>query len=206
MPAARPRGGGGTSAPARSCARGLDLALEVAPLADASLGHAPAGGPLGQEGGSALGARLRDRSLPDHERARGIGRAAVEDTPAPAAPGHELTLAVGLGTGDAQGHRLGGLALRVAGAGDELSVAAVLDDHRLAARGTDLVGGLVRRALVAAEVPGVAAIRIGGAGQELAEAAPALQEGLAAFGARLTRLGSRLDVAHLLLGPPQIGL
>src|SRR3972149_3649929 len=63
--------------------------------------------------------------------------------PAPGAPLDELARAPGLGARDAERHRLGRPALGVPGAGDELAEAAVLDDHRLAARRARLVGRLV---------------------------------------------------------------
>ena len=204
--AAPPRDSGGTAAQLGHAPGRLDLALEVAPRAHAPPHDATARRPLGQERRPALRTGLRHGVLPDRERAGGIGGAAVEDAAAPATPGHELARASRLGARDPQGDRLGGLALGITRARDEPAVAAVLDDHRLAAGRARLVGGLVGGALVPAQIAGVAAVGIGRARQELAEAAPALEQGLAAIGAGLPRLRPDLDVAHLLLGAAQFGL
>src|SRR5437899_1004826 len=112
---------------------------------------------------------------------------------------HELA-ALALGTRDAQRHRLGGLALRVDRAGDELAEAAVLHHPRPLAGRALLVGRLLLRPLGARQVPLVLALRVGRAGDELAEAAPALLERLAAVRARLPGLHAALELRHLLLG------
>src|SRR5688572_10721093 len=139
---------------------------------------------LGDEWGAALGAGLSHRARPHREGALGVVRARVEGLAPLAAPLDQL--AAVLGTGDAERHRLGGLALGIARAGHELSEAAVLDHHRLAAGRAELVGGLVGGPLAAAQVLGELALRIGGAREELPEAPPLLHQGLAAVGTGLT--------------------
>src|SRR3989441_13222898 len=181
----------------RSCDRDLDLPLEVAPLAHASPEHAAARGALGRERGAALRARLHDGPLPDDERTVRVGRATEEHAAPSRAALDELSRAPRLRARDAEGHGLRGLALRVARARDELPEAPVLDDHRLAARRAQLVGGLVFGALVPRQVPFVLALRIGRAGDELPVPAPPLDQPLAALGALLPGRGADLDVTPL---------
>src|SRR5215510_9806232 len=164
----------------RSRDGGSDLFPVIALTADAlarplsALGH-----PLGEERRPALRARLGHRPRPRRELAVGILVAGVEGFAAPAPAFHELAFAAGLGTGDAEGDGLGRLALGIARAGDEFPEAAMLDDHRLAARRAGLVGHLVGGLLAATQVLGVLAVRIAGAREELAEAAPLLEHGRA---------------------------
>src|SRR5262249_2765530 len=159
----------GTPTAGPSCDGEVGLLPEVTALARARPHGAPAGDPLGDEAGPAPGARLGDRPLPQHELAVGIRRAPVEG-PAPLrASLEQLARVAGRRAGDAQRDGLGGLAVGVARARDELAEAAVFDHHRLAARRADLVGGLVLGALTAADVAGVLAFGIGRARQELAE-------------------------------------
>ena len=87
-------------------------------------------GALGDERGAALRARLGHRALPDHELAVRIRRAAEEDAALARATLDQLARAARLRARDAEGDRLGRLALRVAGARDELAEAPVLDHHR----------------------------------------------------------------------------
>src|SRR5262245_44746170 len=153
---------------------------------------------LRDEGRSALGTRLRHRARPHRERALGIVGARVERLAALAPALHEL--AAVLGTGDAQRHRLGRLALRVARARHEFAEAPVLDHHRLAAGRAGLVGRLVSGPLTAAEVLGVLTLRVRRAREELPEAAPLLHQGFAAVGAGLAGVHPFLEVLHLLAG------
>src|SRR5438046_3911503 len=125
----------------RSCDRDLDLPLEVAPLAHAPPEHAAARGALGRKRGATLRARLQDGPLPDDEPTGRVGRAAEEHAAPPRAALGELPRAPRLRARDAERHGLRGLALRVTRARDELPEAPVLDDHRLAARRAELVGG-----------------------------------------------------------------
>src|SRR5258705_13010684 len=156
----------------RSSPRGSALFRVAALAADAlarplsALGHA-----LREERRSALRAGLGDRSRPGDELALGILVAGVEGLAALAPPLHELAAAPRLGARDAEGDGLGGLALRIARARDELAEAAVLDHHGLRAGRARFVGELVGRLLPAAQVLGVLAVGIAGAREELAEAA-----------------------------------
>src|SRR5436190_16535887 len=91
----------------------------------------PLGDLLDQERGTAFGTRLGNGPVPEHEVAVGIVRAAEEHL---AAPGFSLdNLAAGrlavLRALHANRLVLDVLALRVAGAGGELAVAALLDDE-----------------------------------------------------------------------------
>src|SRR5438046_1246024 len=124
--------------------RGDDLGAIAAFAANAGArALAPLGHALREEGGTARRARLQDRARPRHELAVGVLAAGVERL-APAAPAlHELALAAGFRARDAEGDGLGGLAFRIARAGDELAEAAVLDHHGLTAGGTALLRGLV---------------------------------------------------------------
>src|SRR6185312_168196 len=93
-----------------------------------------------------LGAGLVERAIPRGEGARRrvialVAAAAEEDLPAArAALGEVADLASRAVHAD--GDRLAGLALGVAGAGHEAPEAAALDDHRLAALLALLVGDL----------------------------------------------------------------
>src|SRR6266508_4158107 len=121
--------------------RGSDLFPIAALAADAlarplsALGHA-----LREEGRSALRAGLGHRSRPGDEFALGVLVARVERLAALAPPLHELASAAGFGAHDAEGDGRGGLALWIAGAGEELAEATPLLDHGLAAIRTGLAG------------------------------------------------------------------
>src|SRR5215475_3633101 len=136
--------------PTGSRHRGSDLfpvsALSAHALARplAALGQA-----LRHERSPALRARLRHRARPGDELAVGIPVAGVEGLPALATPFHELAAAARLGARDTQGDGLGGLALGIPRAGDELAEAAMLDHHGLAARRAGLIGHLVGGLLAA---------------------------------------------------------
>src|SRR5688572_5011913 len=100
---------------------------------------------LDQERRAAARAGLGDRQVPGHEVALRLGvvRAAVEGLAAPRPLGREVAAAALLGAGDADRHRLGPLALRVARAGEELAEAAALHQHLGATDVALLVGGLL---------------------------------------------------------------
>src|SRR5215831_19010389 len=202
----RAKGGGETRPANPSCHRELDLPLEVAPLTRAAADGAVLQHALGDEGGPALRARLVDRAAPDYELAVRVRRAAEEGPALARAPLDQLARAARLGARDAERHRLGRLALRIAGARDELAEAPVLDDHRLAAGRAILVRRLVLGATAAVEVARVAAVGIRRARQELAESSPLLQEFAAALGAGLA--GGRPDLLalHLALGAGEVAL
>src|SRR4029453_15132123 len=122
-----------------------DLLLVSALLADARPCHlAAARVALRQERGRAHGARLAHRPRPEGEVGVGVIRAGEERLAAARAPLDELAPASRFRTDDAKGDRLGGLALRISRAGDELAEAPVLDHHRLAAGRAELVGRLPR--------------------------------------------------------------
>src|SRR4030095_2341902 len=142
-----------------SCHRELDLPLEVAPLASAAPHGAILQDALGDERGAALRARLGNRPAPERELAVRIRRAAEEGPALERAALDQLPGAARLGARDTQGDWLGRLALRVAGARDELAEPPVLDDHRLAARRAILVRRLVLGTAAAVEVTRVAAVR-----------------------------------------------
>src|SRR6185503_4678587 len=197
---ARPRDGGGTPPADPSCHRDLGLAAEITPLAPAPLRAPAAGHALGEERRRTLGARLLDGTLPQHELAVGIGRAAEERPALARAALDDLPLAARLRARDTERDGLGRLALRIARARDELAEAPMLDDHRAFAGRALLVGRLVLRPLVARQVLLVLALRVGGARDELAEAAPALLERLATLRTRLARLHAALELGHALLG------
>src|SRR5882724_12609325 len=175
--------------------RGSDLFPIAALAADAlagplsALGHA-----LREEGRSALRAGLGDRSRPGDEFALGVLVARVERLAALASPFHELAPAAGLGAHDAEGDGLGGLALGIAGARDELAEATMLDHPGLRAGRARFVGELVGGLLPAAEVFRVLAVGIAGAREELAEATPLLDHGLAAIRTGLAGLLADLVV------------
>src|SRR5256712_6093823 len=181
----------------RSCDRDLDLPLEVAPLAHAPPEHAAARGALGRKRGATLRARLGHGPLPDDDPTGRVGGAAEERAAPPRAALGELPRAPRLGARDAERHGLRGLALRVTRARDELPEAPVLDDHRLAARRAELVGGLVLCAPVSRQVPFVLALGIGRAGDEFPVPAPPLDQPLAALGALFPGRGADLDVTPL---------
>src|SRR5882762_2021065 len=206
MRPSRGRDGAETLPADPSCDRELGLQLEVASFFYAPPDQATLQGALGDERGAALGTRLGDRPLPHHELAVRVRRAAEERPPAARSALHDLPRAARLGTGNPERHRLGGLAVRVAGARDELPEAAVLDDHRLAAGRADLVGGLVLGARAAVDVSGVLALRVGGTGHELAEAAALLQQLAAALRALLPGRLADLLAGHLPLGPGEVTL
>src|SRR5439155_9453814 len=86
---------------------------------------------------------------------------------------------------DPEGDRFGGLALRVAGACDELPEAPVLDHHGPPAGEAILVRRLVLGASAPVEVARVPAVGIGGARQELPEPPALLQELAPALRAQL---------------------
>src|SRR5262249_6886139 len=139
----------------------------------------------------------------------GVAVAAVEELPAPRPALHQLALpaAEALHT---RRHglveRLHVLALGIAGAAEELAVAAEAHLHRLAALLADLVGRLGlgrtdRPVVVPREVHGVLALGVPAAGEELAATAPLDHHRLAALLAREAgRALLALDVAHLDLG------
>src|SRR5438876_11126784 len=183
----------------RSCDRDLDLPLEVAPLAHAPPEHAAARGALGRKRGATLRARLQDGPLPDDKPTGRVGRAAEEHAAPPRTALGKRPRAPRLRARDAERHRLRGLALRVTRARDELPEAPVLDDHRLAARRAELVGGLVLCAPVPRQVPFVLALGIGRAGDEFPVPAPPLDQPLAALGALLPGRGADLDVTPLFV-------
>src|SRR5215217_8758061 len=87
----------------------------------------------------------RERAIPEGEVAGGVAIAAVEDPPALARPLDDDLVLAALRAGDAGplGDVLGALALREAGAGQELAEAAELDHHRPPAEVADLVARLV---------------------------------------------------------------
>src|SRR5207249_1293465 len=202
----RARGNGETRPANPSCHRELDLPLEVTPLARAAADDAALQRPLGDEGGPALRARLGHRPPPDDELAVRVGGAAEEGAALARAALDQLSRAAGLGARDAERDRLGRLALRIAGAGDELAEAPVLDDHRLAARRAILVRRLVLGAAAAVEVARVAAVRIGRARQEFAEPPALLQELAAALRTRLAGGRTHLFALHLALGAREVAL
>src|SRR5262249_34122564 len=161
--------------------------------------------PLGDERRCAVRTRLGDRPGPDRELARGVIAAREERLAAPGPSLHQLPAAIGLGTRDPERDGLGRLALGIARAGDELPEAAVLDDHRLAARRAHLVGRLVRRPLsAAAQILRVLALRVRRAREEAAESTELLHQGLAAVWTGLAGLESDLDVVHALAGGPEV--
>src|SRR2546422_3514915 len=159
---------------------------------------APLGHALREEGGAARRARLEDGTRPRHELAVGVLVAGVERLASPAPALDELAVTAGFRARDAEGDRLGRLALRIARAGDELSEAAVLDHHGLAAGRAALFRGLVGGLLPPAQILGVLAIGIGGAREELAEASPLFHQRLAAVRAGLSRVDAALEVVHAL--------
>src|SRR5262249_30310278 len=202
-----PRRGGVETRPADpSCHRKLDLPFEVAPLARTVADGAVLEDTLGDECGATLRARLIDRPPPDQDLRVGICGAAEEGAALARPPLDELPGAAGLGARDAEGDRLGRLALGVAGARDEFTKAPVLDDHGLAARRAILVRRLVLGASAPVEVSGVPAIGIGGAGQELPEPPALLQKLALALRAGLTGGLADLLTAHLPLGASQVAL
>src|SRR5437016_12941384 len=125
--------------------RGDDLGAIAAFAANAGArALAPLGHTLREEGGAARRARLQDGARPRHELAVGVLAAGVERL-APAAPAlHELALAAGFRARDAEGDGLGGLAFRIARAGDDLAEAAVLGHHGRASGWTAALRGPVR--------------------------------------------------------------
>src|SRR5262249_43253186 len=139
MHPARPRGTGGTRPPParparrRPPSRALELAPVVALFAGASDPPLAPAAALGQEGRTALGARLGNRPLPGYEaavlgvRAGKIGPASLR------ASLRELATAA-LGTRDAERDRLDVLALGVSRAADEAAEPTLLEHHRLAAQ------------------------------------------------------------------------
>src|SRR5512145_3122449 len=125
-----------------------DLLLVSALLADARARDlAPPRVPLRQEWRGALRTGLVDRPGPEGELAVRIVAAREERLAAARAPLDQLPAAARLGARDAERDGLGRLALRVAGAGDELAEPAMLDHHRLLAGRARLVGRLVGRLL-----------------------------------------------------------
>src|SRR5690348_5975898 len=96
---------------------------------------------LRQELPPALGTRFRHRLVPEREVALRIIRAAVEDLPAARLAFHDLALV--LRAQHARRLLLDVLALRIAGAGGELTEAALLDDEIAAAVGALLLEELI---------------------------------------------------------------
>src|SRR5262245_16718267 len=186
--------------------RGGDLLLVPAVLTDARPRDLAAPRvALRHEGRAALRARLGHRAGPERELASRVVAAREEGLAPPRPPLHELSSASRLGTGDAERDRLGGLAVRIARARDELPEAPVLDHHRLAAGRADLVGRLVGGLLAAAaQILRVLALGVRRAGQEAAEPAELLDDGLAALRAGLAGLLTDLDVFHLPAGRLEI--
>src|SRR5205814_817549 len=120
----------------------------------AALGHAAHARALAvlaldQERGAALRALLGDRPIPQHEVAPGLAvvGAAVERLAAARPLLRQEPAAARPWTVHPERDRLGGLAVGIARAREELPEPAALDLHRRAARRAFLVGGDLRRDL-----------------------------------------------------------
>src|SRR6185312_14224429 len=193
--------------------RRLGVGGVAAILFEAADAGAGLGDLLDHELGAALRAGLRQRAIPGDEVTLGLRvvRAAEEHLAAPRALLGQVPAAAFLGAVDPQRDGAGGLAVRVARAGQELAEPSALDDHGRAAGRADLVGRPrgrhhpQRPVGVARVLLGVAAVRIAGASQEVPVAPPLDDHGLAALLADLVgRLLLALDVAHLDLGLLQV--
>src|SRR5262249_29160781 len=106
-----------------------------------------------------------------------------------------------LGTGDADGNRLGGFAFRIAGASEKPAETAPLDHHRPTALFTFLVGDLFLHhhdlPIDLLEVLGVLALRVTSAGQKATHLAPLDHHRVAALFADHVGLNLLpLDVPH----------
>src|SRR5580765_5304343 len=142
--------------------------LTAVPLRDLLLKERPA----------ALGARLRDRFVPERELALGIICATVENFPATRLAFDDVAAVER--ADDARLLELHVLALGISGARRELAETALLHDEVLAAVRAELVENLIglRRGhalLRRDDLPRRLALRITGAGQEHSEA-PALDD------------------------------
>src|ERR1700674_2776432 len=191
--------GGGRAAVAASFLRALpSRALALADLLD-------------HPGVGAGRARLADHAVPARELTFGIAAASEEQLALLAAPLQDLAF-LAFGTFDPGADRLAlpalcPVAVRIAGASQELAEAGAPAHHRLAALVADLVGGydgrLARRDLalfVAGELAGVGAGRVVGAGEKLAVAAPFDNHHAAVFLALdIGRQSGALDLGNLFL-------
>src|SRR5690606_13465120 len=154
-----------------------------------------------QKGMFAERAGLRHRLLPDLEVTLGVVRAAVEGFAALLLRSDFDDVALALGAGNAERHRLGVLALRVAAAGQEGPVASRLDHHRALALVALVVGELrLGRRSFGRQILGVFAPRVGFTTQKPAVFAPTLEHGGAALRARELRALRLGRPALLFLG------